>query len=191
MKLRSLPAEVYTRAEVEALCGECGRGPCGRRTRAMIILLWRSGLRISEALALRTSDIDELSGTMKVRHGKGGRPRTVALDAIGFAGLDAWLADRQKLGLLRAPLFCTLYGGRLSASYCRAAFHRLGRKAGIKKRVHPHGLRHTLAVELERDGIKPSVIQAQLGHTSLGTTTRYLAHLTAADLVEAIRGRAT
>jgi integrase len=66
---------------------------------------------------------------------------------------------------------------------------RLAAKAGIEKRVHPHGLRHTHAAELAREGVPMNVIQAQLGHSSLATTSRYLAHVAPQHVVEAMKAR--
>ena len=66
---------------------------------------------------------------------------------------------------------------------------RLARRAGIEKRVHAHGLRHTHAAELAYEGAPMNLIQAQLGHSSLATTSRYLAHIAPAQLVEVMRAR--
>ena len=89
----------------------------------------------------------------------------------------------------RQRLFCTLQGRPLHPSYVRTMLHRLGEKAGIEKRVHPHGLRHTLAFELMWEGVPAPVIQAQLGHASPSTTQRYLDHLAPRDLVETMQRR--
>ena len=72
----------------------------------------------------------------------------------------------------------------------RALMPRLARRAGIEKRVHAHGLRHTHAAELALEGQPMNLIQAQLGHSSLATTSRYLAHIAPAQLIEAMRVRA-
>lgn len=71
----------------------------------------------------------------------------------------------------------------------RTLLPRLAGKAGIDKRVHPHGLRHTMAFELMMEGVPVPVIQRQLGHASLATTDRYLAHLAPKDVVEAMQRR--
>ncbi len=89
----------------------------------------------------------------------------------------------------RHPLFCNLKGKRLLTGYCRNLFTRLGEKAGLDKRVHPHGLRHTGAAEMRSEGIDIGVISKQLGHASIATTDRYLNHLSPAAVVEAVRGR--
>jgi integrase len=68
-------------------------------------------------------------------------------------------------------------------------FKRLARKAGIDKRVHPHGLRHTMAAQLAAEGVPMNVIQAQLGHSSLATTSRYLAHIAPTTLIQTMQRR--
>jgi site-specific recombinase XerD len=64
-----------------------------------------------------------------------------------------------------------------------------GRQAGIAKRVHPHGLRHTLAVELREEGVDIAIISKQLGHRSVSTTARYLDHIAPLAVIEAMRSR--
>ena len=187
---RKLPGEVLTRDEVRALLQATGRGACGARDRALIGLLYRAGLRVSEALALRPSDLDPNAGTVRVESGKGGRPRTVGLDPEAFALLDRWLGVRRERGLSgHRPLFCSLAGKRLDSSHVRRSVARLGRRAGIRKRVHPHGFRHTHAVEHVREGTPLPELQAQLGHSSLAVTSRYLAHVTAEDLADRAQKR--
>jgi integrase len=113
-----------------------------------------------------------------VRHGKGDRSRIVGIDPAAASLLGRWIEVRGARGIPRsAPLFCTLGGRRLHDRYVRALLPRLARRAGIEKRVHPHGLRHTHAAELAREGVPVNVIQAQLGHRSLATTDRYLRHI--------------
>ena len=87
------------------------------------------------------------------------------------------------------PIFCTLKGGKLAPVYVRNLFHRLGDKAGITKRVHPHGLRHSLASELVRDGVPLNLIQRQLCHSNLATTSRYVESLHPGELIKAIQAR--
>ncbi len=112
-------------------------------------MLWRSGLRISEALALELRDIDLDVGTLRVRHGKGDKSRTVGVDEQTAALLARWLDRRKKIGAgARAPVFCTLDGSRIDTSYVRHLLPRLAAKAGVERRVHAHGLRHTYAAEL-------------------------------------------
>ena len=139
------PVEILTPTEVKALIAACSnRAPTGIRNRALIAVLYRCGLRIGEALALMPKDLDSSAGTIRVLHGKGDKARTVGLDEDGFAYLLRWLDKRKRMGINgRAPVFCTLQGGFIKQPYIRTLFARLAKKAGLDKRVHAHGLRHT------------------------------------------------
>lgn len=185
------PPEIYTPAEVRALMKACGRGASGVRNRALIALLWRSGARISEALALVPGDLDAGAGTIRIRHGKGDRYRTIGLDADGFEVVSSWLAVRaQRVRPKRgARVFCTLAGGPVSPEYVRKLLPRLRSRAGMTKRVHAHGFRHTHATELAMEGVPVPVIGAQLGHTNITTTVRYLARIAPKAVIDVIQSR--
>jgi integrase/recombinase XerC len=128
---------------------------------------------------------------LTVRRGKGGKRRTVGLDAGTVALLEAWLARRQKLGIKRsARVLCTLQGLPLHDSYVRHAFRRLARKAEISKRVHPHGLRHAFTVELAKEGANIAVIRDVLGHSNISTTNTYLTRLSGGESLAFVRDRA-
>ncbi len=152
------------------------RGPHGFGLRAMIVMLWRGGLRVQEALALSEHDLDPQRGSVLVRCGKGGRRREVGMDAWGWENLRPWLS--QRLELPAGPLFCVIDGptrGRpWSAAAVRTEFRRRASEAGVRRRFAPHQLRHAHAVELAREGVSLNVIQRQLGHANLGTTSIYL-----------------
>jgi integrase/recombinase XerD len=186
-----LDADLLTRAEVERLLQACSRrAPTGVRNKAMIVLAWRCGLRISEVLALRPKDIDLDGGLVTVQRGKGDRRRTVGIDPGACAIVARWLDVRSKLGVsARSALICTLDGGAIDPSYVRHLLPRLARRAGIEKRVHAHALRHLFAVELEQEGAPVSAIRDLLGHADLGTTDRYLRRLGASPAVEFARTR--
>jgi len=188
---RRRPPEVLAEAEAIALLKACStRAPSGVRNRALIAVLWRCGLRISEALALKLRDVDLDAGTVRVRHGKGDRSRTVGLDEQTTALLARWIDRRKKLWPgARAPIFCTLQGGRIDSSYVRRLLPRLARKAGIDRRVHAHGLRHTYAAELAREGTAINVIRDALGHTSLAVTDRYLRDVAPTHVIDTMRAR--
>jgi integrase/recombinase XerC len=194
-KGRKLPGEVLTAQEILALIRACGRGPSGVRNAALIAVLFGAGLRVSEALDLRPSDLDARNGTVRVRHGKGDRSRTVALDASAQAFVERWLTVRSQIGLNgRQPLFCTIsrgdgFGSRIDTSYVRRLLPRLAAKAGIERRVHPHALRHSFATALAYEGKPLPVITAQLGHSSTSVTDRYLAKIGPSDLVALVRDR--
>jgi integrase len=141
-------------------------------------MLYRSGLRISEALALRPVDVDVARHAARILHGKGDKATTRGFHPSADDALARWLDTRKALGLKGGPLFCTLDGKPLQAAYVRNLLHRLAGQAGIDKRVHPHGLRHTYAAELEDAGLTVSEISKLLGHSSAAVTARYLDHLT-------------
>lgn len=189
---RTFPAEILTPEEVSALLRACSaKAATGLRNRALLTILYRSGLRISEALALRPKDVNLQAGTVAVLHGKGDKRRTVGLDAGAAAVVGQWFERRTALGLSgRQPVFCTLKGDPIETAYVRAMMPRLALKAGIEKRVHAHGLRHTHAAELAREGLPLNLVQAQLGHSSLATTDRYLRHIAPEQLIRAMQARA-
>jgi site-specific recombinase XerD len=190
-KGRKYPAEVIPREEVVKLLAACSsRAPTGIRNKALITVMYRGGLRISEVLSLMPRDIDIKAGTITVMNGKGGKRRVVGLDPEAFDCLARWIDRREQLGINgRARLFCTLKGEPLSAPYVRQALVRLAKRAGIDRRVNPHALRHSFAAEMAREGMPMNLIQQALGHSSLGTTSRYLAHINPQEVIDAMRSR--
>lgn len=191
MKGTKYPPEPLTVEEVGKLLAGCSkRAPTGVRNRALIVMLYRAGLRISEALSLQPKDLDRESSTVRICHGKGNFARTVGLDAGAWAVIELWLERRGSIGLNgHHPVFCTVHGKPVASAYVRKLLPRLARKGGVEKRVHAHGLRHTLAFELASEGVPMHVIQAQLGHGSLATTDRYVRHLNPQQVVVAMQGR--
>ena len=132
--------DIMTTDECHALLSACSKAPTGIRNQALIVVLWRVCLRIQEALDLRPKDVSEDS--IRVHSGKGDRARTVGLDPESSAVIQRWLIKRHEMGFKASQrLFCTLKGGPVDTSYCRHLFKRLAKKAGLDKRVHPHGLR--------------------------------------------------
>ncbi len=190
-KGKKYPVEILTPDEVRQLAAQCSTTSSrGIRARAIIVLLYRTGMRISEALEVRAKDVDLEAGSVAVLHGKGGRQRTVGIDPGAYEHIDAWIKRRESVGISDpVPLLCTLQGRPMSGSSVRAMFRRLGQRAGIEKRVHPHGLRHTHAYELMMEGISMPIIQQQLGHVSLETTDIYLAHIAPKQVIETMRNR--
>ena len=190
-KGQKLPVEILTPEEVKALIRACSsRAPTGIRNRALLTLLYRGGLRLSEALALYPKDVDPDHGTVTVLHGKGNKRRTVGLDPGAFAVFERWMDRRRELGLNgRYAIFCTLQGQSLKSAYVRALLPRLAAKAGIEKRVHAHGLRHTHAAELARERTPVNLISKQLGHSGVGVTARYLDHIAPEEVVAAMQRR--
>ena len=192
-KDRKFPAEILTEQEVERLLMQLStRYPTGIRNRALIAVLYRAGLRLDEALSLHAANVDFVNGSIRVLHGKGDKARTVGIDSGAVAMINLWLVEWLKIVTSEPQpirLFCTLGGRPMRSGYVRTLLPRLGSRAGITKRVHAHGLRHTHAAELAAEGFPTNVIQAQLGHSSLATTDTYLKHIAPEELIERMRGR--
>jgi site-specific recombinase XerD len=104
--------------------------------------------------------------------------------------LEEWLRVREELGFDPThPVFCTRHGTAVKGAYVRWLLPRLAEKAGILKRVHAHGLRHTHAYELAMEGVPMPIIQRQLGHRNLSTTNTYLSHSAPTKVIETIGAR--
>jgi integrase len=173
------PPDPSTFEEIVAVMREAGAGIHGARLRALIVLLWRAGLRINEALTVTEHDLDPRAGSVLLRRGKGGRRREVGMDPWGWEQLHRWLELRMAMPV--GPLLCVIDGptrGRPWASdAARAQLRRVAAKAGVRRRFAPHQLRHAHAVELAHEGVPLNVIQRQLGH--------YVGDLVKSDRVEA------
>jgi site-specific recombinase XerD len=161
------------------------------RLRALIVVLWRTGLRISEALALEERDLNQRDRTVTVRHGKGDRRRIVVMDDWGWDHLALWL--RARLEITPGQVFCVLSGpttGRaMHDSDVRRQVRDVATRAGVRRRVHCHGMRHSHAVDLWREGISLLAVQKQLGHVRMDETALYLSGLTVSEILEPIAQR--
>lgn len=190
----TFPPEPLAADEVFRLLTGCAVTKAGVRNRALIALLWRTGLRVSEALDLLPHHVDFDAKRVTVLHGKGDKRRTVGIDVGALMAVQSWLLERAMLGVpVGAPLFCTIQrpgvGGHLNDTYIRTFLHGLGARVGIEKRVHPHGFRHTLACDLIREGFSITDVQNQLGHSSPSTTAIYLRGLGADEAFERVAAR--
>ena len=170
---------------------QAGTTPHGLRMRGLIVVLWRAGLRIHEALALTEADLDARRGSVLVRRGKGGRRREVGMDDWAWEQLQQWLDFRVALPV--GPLFCILTGptrGRgWSPAAAREQLRHTAALAGVRRRFAPHQLRHAHAVEMAREGVPLIVIQRQLGHTNLGITSIYLQGIDSAEIIDTVHAR--
>lgn len=183
-------AEVLTEGEVNAIIGACSATSLtGIRNRALITVLYRAGLRIAEALALRPGDVNSDHGTLRVMDGKGHKPRTIGLDPGAMATVQRWADKRAQAGIKGRTLLCTLDGKPMSQQYARAMLRRAAGHAGIERRVVPHQLRHTHAAELVFEHVPMPVIRDQLGHSSLAVTDRYLRDIAPAEVIETMKQR--
>jgi site-specific recombinase XerD len=185
------PADPPTVEGIVAVMRAAGETIHGQRLRALIVVLWRAGLRISEALALAESDLDARRGAVLVRRGKGGRRREVGMDDWAWEHLQPWTTARLELPV--GPLFCIVSGStrgrRWSISAARTQLRASAEAAGVRRRFAPHQLRHAHAVELAHEGVPLVVIQRQLGHSNLGITSVYLQGIDNAEIIEAVHAR--
>ncbi|TME80734.1 MAG: tyrosine recombinase, partial [Chloroflexi bacterium] len=183
-QVRQLP-HVLSIEEVERLLEASGPGevPAGPprdaavRDRALLELLYASGLRISEALRLDREDLSTDGGFVRVI-GKGDKERLVPVGEVALSWLEtyltevrpAWLRDGMARG---GALFLTPRGLRLARQQAWSALKRAARRAGLDERITPHTLRHSFATHLLEGGADLRVVQELLGHASISTTQLY------------------
>ncbi len=151
------------------------------RDRAILELLYSSGLRVSELVGLNSNQLDLDLGIVKVM-GKGRKERIVPVGTKAAEALVAYLNERGNLGGDQ-PIFVNSSGGRLTARSVGRLMKRHSRHSGIFRKVSPHSLRHTFATHLLDAGADIREIQEMLGHSSLSTTQRYT-HISAGRLME-------
>jgi site-specific recombinase XerD len=184
------PADPPTVEEIVAVMRTIGDRAEGHRLRAPIVLLWRAGLRISEALALQESDLDRSRGAVLVRRGKGGKRREVGMDRWAWEQLDPWLEIRRQLPI--GAVLCAIHGpiaGRRWQAAARKQLHHAASAARVRRRFAPHQLRHAHAVEMAHEGVPLVVIQRQLGHANLGITSVYLRGIDSSEIISTVHGR--
>ena len=187
------PPEPPPVEEIVAVMRQAGDGAHGPRMRAFIVLLWRAGLRITEALTVTEHDLDSRVGAISVRHGQGGRRREVGMDPWGWEQLRPWLELRVTMPV--GPLLCVIdrptRGRRWASDAAGAQLRRVASKAGVRRRFAPQQLRHAHAIDLAHEGVPLNVIQRQLGHTNLGVTSIYLQGIDHAEIIATIHARKT
>lgn len=155
----------------------------GLRDRAILELIYGSGLREAEAAALNVGDINFNTGYVTVL-GKGSRLRKEPVGGEASKALKAYLKARSEQGIPSdesAPLFLNQQGGRLTARSYQNIVAKYARQAGLMKDISPHGLRHSFATHLLDNGADIRAVQELLGHASV-TTTQIYTHVSSARL---------
>ncbi|KFI93418.1 site-specific tyrosine recombinase XerC [Bifidobacterium saguini DSM 23967] len=145
-----------------------------QRNTAILELLYATGIRIAELIALNVHDVDFANRTIKVT-GKGNKQRVVPFGAPAMRALEIWLAEgRAKLENLNSAdaLFLGARGGRLNQRVARDVVHKAAQEAGVPD-ISPHALRHSAATHMLDGGADLREVQELLGHASLKTTQRY------------------
>ncbi|HEX5226218.1 MAG TPA: site-specific tyrosine recombinase XerD [Bryobacteraceae bacterium] len=172
---QSLP-KYLNKQQIDDLLAACdGSKPQGTRDRAMLELLYASGLRVSELCGVRVSELDLNMGVLRVT-GKGNKQRMVPVGKSALQAVERYLGDGRPRLLKGRPspyLFVTNRGGAMT----RQAFWQLlggyGKKAGIFHNLTPHVLRHTFATHLLEGGADLRSLQSMLGHSDISTTQIY------------------
>jgi site-specific recombinase XerD len=184
-RMQKPPVRVLSALELERLFAVAeGDDWVSKRNTAILALMAKAGLRVSEVVRLERGDIElgARSGWAVVT-GKGNKTRRVPLSGLVCRVLSAYLAVRPAFGT--PVLFVSRSGLPLSARDARRVVTRLAKRAGIDKKVTPHVLRHTFATQALEKGADVATVAAILGHESIATTSRYL-HPSEAHLVEAV-----
>lgn len=170
-----LPGVLSQRETERLLAVPAGAGRFALRDRALLELMYASGLRVSEAADLRLDDLHFDAGYVRCM-GKGGKMRVVPFGGKAAAQLNTYLSEGrpQFKGADREPhVFLTMRGKKFSRKSLWKMIKRFARTAGIDKPVSPHTLRHSFASHLLANGAPLRVIQEMLGHADIGTTQIY------------------
>lgn len=149
----------------------------GARNYAMLMVMYRAGLRVSEVANLALPDMDFNTGMIYVQGGKGNKDRFVPMDIDIIQSCKQWLKFRPESEFF----FCTMKGGQLDTRYIREMTYRISEKAGVyiqdgreKKKVNPHALRHGFATEaLRNEEFNIRELQELMGHSDVSTTQVY------------------
>jgi site-specific recombinase XerD len=187
----SYPADPPTIEEIIAVMRAAGDDADGSRLRALIVILWRAGLRIGEALDLAETDLEPARGAVLVRKGNGGRRREVGMDRWAWQQLQPWLEIRARLHV--GALLCVIHSPTAGRQWEQSAggkqLRRIAVTAGVRRRFAPHQLRHAHAVEMAHEGVPLVVIQRQLGHANLGITSIYLQGIDSSEIIDTVHSR--
>lgn len=180
--------EVLSLAEIDSMIDaiDMSKGE-SHRNRAIIEMLYGSGLRVSELVNLRLSDMYLQEGYMRII-GKGNKQRLVPISPEATKWFNYWLEDRSQLDIKpesKDIAFLNRYGRQLTRAMIFTIIKRLAEQAGVKKAISPHTLRHSFATHLLQNGADLRIIQQLLGHESISTTEIYT-HVDVSDLREAI-----
>ena len=181
--------DVLTLDEIDSMIAQLDMSkPESHRNRAIIEMLYGSGLRVSELVNLRLSDIYRQEGFMRII-GKGSKQRLVPISPVADQWLQYWLEDRSKLDIkpeYSDIVFLNRYGRQLTRAMIFTIIKTLAKPADIHKNISPHTLRHSFATHLLQNGADLRIIQQLLGHEDI-TTTEIYTHIEIQDLREAIQ----
>jgi len=172
---RYLP-ETLNELQVEQLLESVDmKAPLGLRDRAMLELLYASGLRISELAGAKLENLDLKSGVVRVT-GKGNKTRIVPVGRKACAALAVYLEEERPRLVRRrsgSEVFLSVRGGRLTTVRIWQIVKAIARRSGLEANIYPHLLRHSFATHLLGNGADLRIIQEMLGHADISTTQVY------------------
>jgi len=186
-----LPRVILTKEEVLRLLGAASKAttPRALRDRAVLETFYATGIRVSELAKLTPYDVDTEERTLRVLLGKGKKDRHVPLTRAAASAIEEYILKGRSaiVGSSRSPyLFVADRGGYFHRALVSLIVRRYAKKAGIRKHVTCHTLRHSVATHLLKGGADIRHIQVLLGHTSLRSTERYT-RVELSDLKDVIR----
>ncbi len=169
---KRLPAAL-TVDQVSLLVAVQAKDLLALRDRAIMELLYSSGLRLSELIGLDLAHLDRRQALVRVR-GKGGKTREVPVGRLALRAINDWLAQRERLtGNDEPALFITRRGGRMTPRGVQQRIKYWGNRQGLDVSVHPHALRHSFASHLLESSGELRAVQELLGHANISTTQVY------------------
>ncbi len=177
---KRLPGDVLSVAQMKKLLMQPSKfTPQGLRDRAILDLMYATGLRLSEVIGLDLSDIEHGERNVIVRNGKGEKGRVVPINRSAYASLSAYIErGRPALASKHEDSLVAFFLSRLGRRICDVSLadvlRKASREAGFAKTAKPHQLRRTFATHLLKNGVNIREIQTLLGHESLETTATYL-----------------
>ncbi len=188
---RKIP-EVLTEEEQKALIAIPNkRYPSGQRNKLLLRLLLDTGLRKAEVINLKWADVDLMTGKLMVRNGKGAKDRSLWIGNDLLEELREWRERQAGIGEGSEFVFTSISKGKegrpLDSQYLYDLIKRLADKAGIKKDISPHTLRHSFATDLYRATKNIRMVQKALGHSDLSSTMIYT-HIVDDELEGALKG---
>lgn len=170
VRKRAEKRNFLTDAEIKKLLAAARLGRYGTRDYLLVLLAYRHGLRVSELIDIRTSDLDLETGHFFVRRLKGSISSNHPLAGDELRAIRSWIRER---GGKRSPLLFVGERGPLTRQAVNYLFAQIGERAGIKIKVHPHMLRHSTGYYLANKGYDTRLIQDYLGHSNINHTVKY------------------
>ena len=167
------PKNFLTEAEIENFLKAARRGRHRIRNFAMLLLTFRHGLRVSELINIRTADVDLDTGRLFVRRLKGSLSTSQPLEGDEIRALRAWIRQRTNAPYCNSPLLFLSERGPMTRQAFNYICAEVGRRAGLRIKVHPHMLRHTCGFALANKGCDTRLIQDYLGHRNIRHTQLY------------------